>query len=211
MGSLLYDLSQHQGGGTLRQLSSQLGAPEDATASAVSMALPVLLGGLASNAQDPRRVHALNQALEEDHDGSLLDDLPAPFGGASGGASAGAVNPKALNGAGILKHILGGRQARVEEGIGRATGLSSSQVGRLLMMLAPLAMAHLGRRKRQEGLDAGGLGGVLQREHQALEQRAPGAGGLLGRLLDRDDDGSVVDDLARLAPGLLGGLLGGRR
>ena len=76
-------------------------------------------------------------------------------------------------------------------------------------MLAPMVMGALGRQKRQQGLDAGSLAGVLGAERQQMEQSNP-AMGMLGSLLDRDDDGSVVDDIAKMGKGLLGGLFGGR-
>jgi hypothetical protein len=40
---------------------------------------------------------------------------------------------------------------------------------------------------------------MLGGEHAALSQRAPDAMGMLGQLLDSNHDGSVVDDIGRLA------------
>ena len=215
--AILDDLaSQLQQGDTLSQLSRQLGTDEQTTAQAVSMALPMLVGGLAQNAQSPQGAQSLHDALQNDHDGSVLDDLPSFLSGAQPASA----TPRALNGAGILGHILGGGRAPVEAGIGKATGLNGQQVGRLLMMLAPLVMAYLGRRQRTAGMDPGGLGSVLAGERDEIERRAPGAGGILGQILGGAmggggaDQPGIADDLARMAPNILGGLggmFGGRR
>jgi hypothetical protein len=81
-------------------------------------------------------------------------------------------------------------------------------VSQLLMLLAPVVLGALGRRQRQQGLDPGGLAGVLGEERRQAEASAPaGLGGLLGRVLDADGDGQIMDDVG----GLLGGFLGGGR
>jgi hypothetical protein len=199
MNSLFDLVTQQLGGSNLGQISRQIGADESTTQSAIGMALPVLIGALARNASQPAGAAAIDRALEN-HDGSVLDDLGSLLGGG--------VNARA--GAGILGHVLGGKRAPVEQGIGRATGLSPQQVGKLLIVLAPIVMAALSRMRQQHAADAAdpGVGAVLQREQQEVARRAPEAGGLAG-MLDRNDDGSIVDDLARMAPGMLGGLFGG--
>jgi hypothetical protein len=211
MASLLDDLTSQLQGNTLSQMSRQLGADEASTAQAISMALPMLIGGLANEAQTPDGAQSLSRALEEDHDGSLLDNVSALFGPGTTGAADVSV-PRALNGAGILEHVLGRKREPVEQGIGRATGLNSQQIGRLLMMLAPLVMAYLGRRKRETGLGPSEIGTELQAERQEVERRAPGLGGILGQMFGGagEDRPGIADDLARMAPNVLGRMFGGR-
>jgi len=127
-------------------------------------------------------------------------------GGGGGGGKLGNILGGAIGGK-ILGHILGNRRGAVEQGIGRSTGMNPGQVAQLLMMLAPIVMAALGRMKRQQNVDAGGLGGMLQREQQEMQRRAPATAGL-GGILDKNNDGQIMDDLARMAPGMLGGLFG---
>jgi hypothetical protein len=211
MSTLLDGLTAQLQGDTLSQMSRQLGTDESSTAQAISMALPLLLGGLAREAETPAGAQSLNRALEEDHDGSLLDNVSALLGSASSGA-ADVAAPRALDGAGILGHILGGKREPVQQGIGRATGLDSQQVGRLLIMLAPLVMAYLGRRKRQQGAGASEVGSQLRAERQEVEQRAPELGGLLGQIFGGGEDRpGIADDLARMAPNVLGKMFGGGR
>jgi len=192
-------------GGTIDDISNQLGTDANTTSNAISMVLPILLGGLASNASQPAGAQALDQALTEDHDGALLDNVSSLFG-MGGGAGTGASGA----GAKILGHILGGRQAPIEQGVGRATGMSTQQVSQLLMMLAPLVMAGLGRMKKQQGMGAQQLPAVLQNERAEIERRAPQAAGL-GGLFDMNKDGQIMDDIARIGTGVLGNILGGRR
>lgn len=214
MSTLLDDLNAQLQGPMLSQLSRQVGADEQRTAQAVSMALPMLIGGLANEVETPDGAQSLNRALDEDHDGSLLDNVSSLFGGNAGMSGAADVAvPRALNGAGILGHIFGGKREPVQQGIGKATGLSSQQTGRLLMMLAPLVMAYLGRRKRQA--PNSDIGGTLRAERQELERRAPDLGGILGQMFGGGAQGQdrpgIADDLARIAPNVLGSIFGGRR
>jgi hypothetical protein len=211
MATLIDSVTQHLDPGTIQQIGRQLGTDERTTAHAVEMALPLLVGGLARNAQQPQGAHALHGALLKDHDGSLLDNLGGMLGGGGAGAAGGLGGLGGLGGVGgaILGHVLGGKRAPVEAGIGRATGMNGSQVSQLLVLLAPIVMAALGRMARQRNADPGALGGMLQEEQHEVARRAPGAGGL-GGLLDSDNDGQIMDDLARMAPGMLGGLFGRR-
>ena len=209
MATILDDLNTQLQGPTLSQLSRQVGADEATTAQAVKLALPMLVGGLANEVETPEGAQSLNRALDEDHDGSLLDNVSTLFGSSTVAADVAA--PPALNGAGILGHMLGGKRETVQQGIGQATGLSSQQIGRLLMMLAPLVMAYLGRRKRQS--NASDISGDVRAERQEVERRAPGLGGILGQIFSgggAQERPGIADDLARMAPNILGGMFGGR-
>ena len=211
MSTLINDITSQLQGNTLSQLSQQLGADETTTKRAISMALPMLVGGLARETATPDGAQSLNKALEEDHDGSLLDNITAAFSATKSGAADVAV-PRALNGAGILEHVLGPKKAPVQEGIGRATGLTSQQVGRLLMMLAPLVMAYLGRRKRETGATASDIGAQIQAERDAVNERAPNLGGILGQIFGgAEDRPGIADDIARMAPNVLGKMFGAGR
>ncbi len=199
--SILDLVTQALGSNGTRQIGQQLGVDEQAANKAVSGALPVILAALARNSSSSGGAGALASALDRDHDGSILDDIGGFLGG--GGASGA--------GEGILKHVLGGRQSQVQNGLGQASGLSSGQAGQLMAMLAPIVMGALGKAQRGRGLDSGGIGAMLGQEQRHIEKREPALGGLLGSLLDQDGDGSVVDDITKIGGSLLGGLLGGRR
>ncbi len=194
-------------GGTLQQLSSAVGTDEQTTHRAAMAALPLILGALDRNTNDPQRAQSLAHALEKDHDGGILDNLGGFLGALTGGgapASLPGVSPRAADGTGILGHIFGNQLPQVQQGVGKATGLDSGQVMKMMVALAPLVMAYLGRQKRQQNLDAGGLSEMLNREASTAQRAAPNdLMGMLGGLLDRDGDGSPINDV-------LGSFLGKR-
>lgn len=193
---ILDTVGQQLGGNTLTQISQQLGTDEGTAAKAVSVALPLLLGGLSRNASTAEGAAALDQALTRDHDGSLLD---APHQAVA--------NPNAFNASGILGHIFGQRQAPVQQGVAKASGIDLQSAGKVMMILAPIVMASLARARAAQGANAS-AGAVLQNEQQNIERQVPGIGGLAS-ILDRNHDGNVADDIANLAAGRLGGLGGG--
>lgn len=214
--SLLDVLTRQLQGQQVDRISDQLGASRDETQRAIAAALPVLLGSLARNANaSPERAQSLANALERDHDGSVLDNLGGLLGMLGGGRSSGTggglgsligaasemlggnVDRRAVDGDGILGHIFGNKRDTVEQGVSRASGLDLNKVRRLLPLLAPIVMSLLGRVKRQQNLDAGGLADVLGQERNQIQQEKPALGGLLG-MLDADGDGNVLDDLGKL-------------
>jgi hypothetical protein len=191
--SLLELLQQQVGGQAVDQISQRLGADRGTTSNAIDAALPLLLSAIARNASNPDQAQSLERAVSQDHDGSILNDVPGFINRAESGP-----------GAGILNHVLGGRQQVVQNGLSQATGLDTGKTAQLLMMLAPLVMGALGKAKQERNLDAGGLSGLLAGEHEQLKEQAPGVMGALGRLLDQNQDGSMMDDVA----GMLGKALG---
>jgi hypothetical protein len=186
--SMLDMLQQRLGGDAVNQISKQLGTDPATTQTAIAAALPMLVGALARNAQDPGKAGALANALGR-HDGSVLDDVAGYLGRGNTG-----------DGDGILGHVLGGRKETIQSGLGQAAGLDPTKAGTLLAMLAPLVMGALGKAQREQGLDTGGLAGMLGSEQQQATDAAPGVMGMLASFLDRDHDGSVLDDI--------GGMLG---
>ena len=199
MAGLLDLVTQSLGGDQQQQLGRQLGISPQQTQSAMAAALPMLLAGLARNASTPQGARALHGALERDHDGSLLDNLGSLLG-SGGGAS------RATDGSGILGHVLGDRQDAAQRAVAGASGVNSAQAAQLLALLAPIVMGAIGRTQRQQGVRADGLGALLSGAQQQTAQAQPDLMQLANRLLDRDGDGSAMDDLL----GGIGNLFGKR-
>ena len=193
MNALTEMLTQQLAGNAISHISGKIGADQGTTSKAVGLAIPLLISALARNSSTPEGAQALNQAVANDHDGSILDNL-AGFLGNSGSA----------NGSGILGHILGDRRSDVETGLAQSTGLEPSAAGQLLETVAPLVMGALGKTQQQQGLDASGLSDFLGSQHQQAQNTAPDLMGMLGSFLDSNKDGSVMDDVSRIAGKLFG-------
>ena len=154
--------------------------------------------------------------------GSALSGGAQPAGASGGGGLGGMLGaavsamtagnkpanaPKALDGIGILGHILGTRQPAVESGVAKASGLDASTIAKLLPALAPIVMSALGTIKSQQNLDANGLSNVIRQEQEKI------AGSVGGKspasMLDLDNDGSIMDEVTNIGGALVNsGLLG---
>ena len=186
-------LGPQQGTEAVDQISQQVGAEPSLVNTAIQAALPAIIGGLANNASDPQGAQNLDRALEQDHDGGILGNL--------GGLGSlifdqATPTPRQADAGGILGHVLGGGQGQVAQDVSQKTGLPVGQVAQILMMLAPIVMGYLGRQKREQNVGADGLGGLLGGllgGGQATQQSG------FGSILDRDGDGSSLDDIASMA------------
>lgn len=215
MASIL-DLIQGDMGQQISQgVSSDTNQSSEKTSQVISMALPILMGAMKRNASTPQGAQGLLGALNNKHDGSILNDL--------GGLFSGGVNEEVRqDGAGILGHVLGGSQNNVANALSQRSGMDSGSVMRILQTLAPIVLGFLGKQQRsrnvqtQSGIE-GLLGGMMGggRRQQRKQQS------LIEGLLDGDNDGSILDDVAGMVlsgnsrkrggiGGLLGGLFGGR-
>jgi len=172
--------------------SAQTGQSEDKTANVLSMALPVILGAMQRNAATPAGAQSLNHALEDNrHDGSILDQLSGLLGN---GADSNLLN----DGAGILKHVLGGNQDKVEQNISKTSGVDAGSVAQIIKMAAPILMSVLGSQKRKDNVGESGIGDLLG---SVLGKNTNHDQSLLTTLLDADGDGSVIDDVAGMVMG----------
>jgi hypothetical protein len=182
----------------LDQVTSQLGIEDKNQAStALDTTMNVLLNAVAKNAAQPEGASSLVNALNKDHDGSIIDHISEYFGGQFQPQ-----NASALNGAGILKHLLGDKQEAAANTIGKETGMDVSQIMKLMATVAPILMGMLGKANQQAAAptqQSGGLGGglidmILNTTKKSNQQS--GQGGLLTSMLDKDGDGSIMDDVA---------------
>ncbi|MFT3744638.1 MAG: DUF937 domain-containing protein [Pyrinomonadaceae bacterium] len=198
-------LGQDQGNQAVDQISQTVGADNSMVNSAIQMALPALINGLANNASTQEGAESLNTALEEDHSGGgVLDNLGGLAGMIFGGQQEAAPPPRQADAGGILGHILGGSQGQVAQDVSQKSGLNMGQVAQILMFLAPIVMSYLGKQKQEQGVGADGLGGLLGGllgGQQAAPQRSSGNAmiDMASNMLDSDHDGSAMDDIASMA------------
>ena len=196
MDSLLNTLAGQIDDRTIQQLSSQIGADPNTTQQAVSAALPMLLGALERNTTSSQGAEALTNAVQRDHNGSILNNLSSAL-----------ADPATLqDGSAILGHVLGANQSNVQSGISSFSGLDQNSTGQLLALLAPVVLGALGQMQQQHNLDANGVAGVLQNERPQTESILGG----FAQLLDMDHDGDITDDIITIGSRLLSSWLNKR-
>ena len=204
MSGIMNLLGGDLGTSLIEGLSSQTGQSTSKTNNVLEMAMPVLLQAMQRNASSPKGAAGLMGALSNKHDGSILDNLDQIFSGSS-------ANEVEEDGGKILGHVFGNRQQNIQNALSKQSGMDASSVGQILKIAAPVVMGLLGKQQRQTSVrDASGLSNML--------------GGLIGgnfhnnkqsfieSILDADNDGSIVDDVAGAVLGKsnngVGGLLG---
>ena len=185
-------------GQDLGQLAEQVGGNEGQVKNGVMAALPAMLTALSKNTGTEKGAQELNNALETKHDGSILNNL-------SGYLS----YPYLKDGAGILNHLFGSQTSNVANAVSQSSGLDSNGSMKMLQMLAPVLMGMLGQQKKQNNLDAEGIGNLTSMLASNFGSEA-GASGIMEavtNLLDANKDGNVMDDIM----GMVGKLFGGSK
>ena len=185
-------------GQDIGNLASQVGGNEGEAKNGVMAALPSMLAALGKNTGTEKGAEELNNALEKKHDGSILNNL-------SGYLS----NPDLKDGAGILNHLFGNQTSNVANAVSQSSGLDTNGSMKLLQMLAPILMGILGQQKKQNNLDAKGLGNLTSMLASNFGSEA-GTSGIMEtvtNLLDANKDGNVVDDIM----GMVGKFFGGNK
>ena len=231
--SLSQQLFSQLQGEPMQKIAQQLGTSTEQASSAVSQALPLMMGALGNQAQQGGQgaagIASMLGALGGGQGGSQAGGLGDILGGLLGG-SGNAAGGGGLAGAlgGLVGSVLGGGQsaasstssgnagdllatvfgnqgsARAAEGLGQSTGLGTQGAGNLLGMLLPIVMSFLSQRFLQGGNGTQQLDQALAQERQQLDNQ--GAGGALASLLDQNGDGKLdMNDLVKLGSSLLGG------
>ena len=206
MSSILDLLNSDMGKQLISGASAQSGQSAEKTSSVLSMAMPFLLGAMKKNSATPDGAAGLLSALNSKHDGSILDNLGGLFEG-------GVNNTVQKDGQGILGHILGGSQPKIENALSQKSGMDAGSVAQILKVAAPILMGVLGKETRKNKVsDSNGLGNLLGGLMGGGEQKEQS---FIESLLDADGDGSIIDDVAGMVlggqkkKGGLAGLLGG--
>lgn len=185
-------------GQDLGQLAEQVGGNEGQVKNGVMAALPAMLTALSKNTGTEKGAQELNNALETKHDGSILNNL-------SGYLS----NPDLKDGAGILNHLFGNQTSNVANAVSQSSGLDTNGSMKMLQMLAPILMGMLGQQKKQNNLDAEGIGNLtsMLASNFGSEAGASGIMDVVTNLLDENKDGNVMDDIM----GMVGKFFGGNK
>ena len=197
----------------INQVGQQLGLGDSKqTNTAVDGIFATLMNAVSHNASTPEGAGGLMAALDRDHDGSILNDL--------GGFLSGAVqpqNPNTANGTGILNHLLGDKQETAAETISKSSGIDTGKILSMMATLAPVVLGMLGKVKAQSPAvpqqaqqQGGGLLDFIQGATNTVNQQTS-TSSIFTKLLDKDGDGSVIDDVAEMGvKSIFGKLFGGK-
>ena len=170
----------------LHRVAKQLHAERECARQALIAGIPLVIGVIAHNAvSSDERAQQLYEALEKDHPGGLLEDLPRELrskGGLKGalfgsiGTMTGGGKGRAIAGVEIIRHIMADRQEAVTRGISSATGLTSDKTKKLMEFLGPVVMSAIGQVRHEQDLDADGVRALLVRERELIEESVDDVG-----------------------------------
>ncbi|MET3035218.1 DUF937 domain-containing protein [Chryseobacterium sp. NRRL B-14859] len=180
------------------QAENKFGISRNQVIALLAVATPLIISYLRNKSKDAKEAEALNNALDKDHNGSILNDSSQ-------------IEARQAEGGSILDHIFGGQKSTVENQLSQNTGISIDKIGPILAMLAPVVMGYIGQQKQQNNVGAGGLGDLLggilgNASNQAQAQQSSPLNDILGSVLGNggqsQSSGNPLNDI-------LGSVLGG--
>ncbi len=167
-------------GGAVKQMARNFGLDENQASSAISNLLPALGQGLARNASKPNGLDSIMKALASGKHSQYIDNLDSLSN-----------EDTIRDGNSILGHILGSKDvSRQIAGTASAkTGIGQDILKKMLPVVAAMAMGALSKQSSGSAINSLGSGGQSQ----------DGLMGMLGQFLDRNNDGSMLDDVLGMA------------
>lgn len=199
MNFLVDQLIKQVSGGLSNEIGKQIGGSSVQTQNALSQFIPIMTQALAKNTQTSSGAGALFNALQNDHDGGILDNIAGFLGNASSGP-----------GKGILGHVFSNQLGGVNNFISESTGLSPQATSSLMEIAAPIIMGYLGKQRSQNNMNQNGLVDLLMNSSKSVQSSDPKNNSMISALLDGNNDGSMVDDVAKIGVNLLSSWMSGR-
>src|SRR5690349_9278211 len=148
----------------IRQISAFLDERPASTRKAIAVALPALMAGLIERASSARGAETLLNVIHRVGLGLDLDEL------SHGGGSYDHLHRA---GRAVLATIFGGRSGAVVARMASESGLRLSSAAEVLEMLAPVALAVIGREVVRHGLDETGLIVLLADRRDEVARSVP--------------------------------------
>ena len=174
-------------------IAKKLGIDENVAKAAVSAAVPVIVAGMAANAQDKGGAKSLAGAAtrhaKRGKQFSRVDDIDT------------------AEGEKIASNVFGPNKPAVEKEVAKAGGIDPELIQKIIPIVAPIIIAFIGNmllKKQQEANSSA--------SPEAVEEEAASGGGigdLLGGLLGGGGSSSSSSSSGGGIGDLLGGLLGG--
>ena len=163
--SLLTDLYSTLDKHSVSAIATALGESDQSISRGLEPAIGTVLGGMASNSGNPNFLQR------------LLDLAPSGTGGLSWSNLARSIadpnSPLTSSGKSILSTLFGDSEGMLTRALGAGTGLQPGVTSSLMAMAAPMVMSFLGKRVRDDQMNMGGLGSLLQREIPAIRGAVP--------------------------------------
>lgn len=190
-------LTGNTGNQVAQQAENKFGISKNQIIALLAVATPLIISYLRNKSQDAKEAEALNNALDKDHDGSILDDTAQ-------------LEARQNEGGSILSHIFGNQKSTVENQLSQNTGISIDKIGPILAMLTPVIMGYIGKEKQQNNVGAGGLGDLLGgilggAQNQAQQQESSPLNDILGSVLGGGQSQSSGNPLNDILGSVLGG------
>ncbi len=210
--NLLEMIMQAQGGKIAQSAGGQLGLDAQQSQNAIAALLPAISSALKQNTVSPQGMAGLLGALQG-NDHSRYMDNPDVYSHSA----------TQNEGNAILGHLFGSKDVSraVASRAAEQTGLGADVLKKMLPMVATMAMGSLSKQTREPSMasqlaglalgggqqqKSGGLGGLLgaltggnSRRQRGYQQQQQQGMGILGKLLDADGDGNMMDDVLGMA------------
>ena len=139
----------------VHRASSMIGAGEAATRRTLEVSARSVVGGMSRLASSREGAENLRALLHKSSYQSLTGNVPALFSG--GNATASALS----DGEQLLERLFGRDASPVTEQVANAGGVKTASAGKLLALVAPLAVGLLAKRASAQGLNASEIPSLL--------------------------------------------------
>jgi OmpA-OmpF porin, OOP family len=172
--------------------ASALGESEAAIRKGVAGAFPALLSGIASRADDSSFASSLFDLVQSPaNDASIINDVGSLV-------SANSSSPITDLGTRLMGLLFGGRASAFTNTLAGYAGIRRSTASTLMNVAAPLVLAYIGRRARNDGLNATSLATLLRNQKHSYAAAVPGQLANAGRYPEMP----VKDRKASAAPAI---------
>lgn len=210
--NLLNMIMQAQGGKVAQNAGNQFGLNANQSQSAIAALLPAISSALKQNTASPQGLSGLIGALQSNDHSRYVDNADVYSHSATRD-----------EGNAILGHLFGSKDvSRAVAGhASKQSGIGADVLKKMLPMVAAMAMGSLSKQTQQPSMasqlaglalgdgqqqQSGGLGGLLggllggnARKQRGYQQQQQQGMGILGNLLDADNDGNMMDDILGMA------------
>lgn len=199
--SLLSDILNMLGKQGVQELGRQAGTPPAETEKATGAAVAAVLRGL----EEQSRATAKTKAGTSTED-YLREILANRAGVDTSNVQVHVQKLDPQDASKILRDVFGDRQPKIERQLGKATGVGTDGMGKILSSLAPVILGMLAKKSQGGGgASTADIAARLGRESQVQKEKK-GNFGFLDSILDQDHDGDVdLGDVAGMFSKYLGG------